>query len=512
MDVSYHYCKIPLLTISSAAIIGNLLMIIFAFKRKLLNGSIKYIIYSLGLVDVLLSLLILVRTTIAIMQGEHGHGMSSAGHLSFRFIGFWFTIVQLTTQTAIACERYITVKFPIIYRNTLANASRKGILLSIWLGSAAVTLAVVIPSIVLGHPRAISIFCLAIYSLAMILTAGMYIFIFQTVQDNNMKMRQMADSTGYASKKRQEISRVNEEELLYLTVGIISTYFILNTPLIVFSTFFDHSSRILCLVALPCDTTNGVFANVVIGLVSLNKVCDPILYFLARYRTKKARNNKVKASGASGLANVKRTLGQVMAGISVKADIRTSGKFNSRTSGYVSVGESGNLNNGKSRNANTGTSENINARTSGNVSVGESGNLNTGKSRNANNGMSENINTRTSGNVSVRASENLNTEKSRNTNTGTSENINARTSGNVNTGKSGIINTRKSENANAGKSRNVNTGKSGNLNPETSKDVNAGKPGNVNKRISENVNADTSGKVSAGYVVVKAQHGSEKIS
>ena len=418
-------------------------MITFAIKRKLLNGSIRYIIYSLGLVDVIFSLLFLVRITIAIMQGNHGHGISSAGHLSFRFIGFLLTIVQLTTQMAIACERFIIAKSPIIYRNTLANASRKEILLSIWLGSAAVTLAVVIPSIVVGHPRAISIFCLTIYSLAMTLTAGMYIFTFKTVHDNNMQMRKMGDSTGDASKKCQKISQVHEEQLLYMAVRITSTYFILNTPLIVFSTFFDNSSRIVCLAALPCNTANGVFANVAIGLTSLNKVCDPILYFHTRYRTKKARNNQVKPMGDLGLTCVKSTSGKVKAGMFVKADIGTSGKLNSGISGYVNVGASGNLKKRNSRNINTGASENINTRTSGNVNTGNSGNVNTGESGNAN----------------------------------------------------------------AGTSGNVNTGKSGNFNPETSKDINAGRSGNVKTKTSGNFNAGTSGKVNAGYVAVKAQCG-----
>ena len=303
-------------------------MITFAYKRQLLNGSIRYLIYNLGLVDILFSLLIFTRTTITAVKGAHGHGMPSTGHLVFRFIGFTFTAVQLTTQTAIACERFIAVKFPTAYRS-MANASRKWILVSVWLGSAAVGLVVVIPSIVLGYPRAISIFCCGVYSLAMILTAGMYLFMLKELRDNRIKMRKTANSsTTDASKKRQALSRAQEQEILFLAVGIVSTYFFLNTPLNVYSAFYESSSRVASLVAQPCYTTNGVFANVAIGLASLNKFFDPILYFYMRYRMTKRRENKAKASEASRLAN--------MTGPSARFKTETPGNVNG---GYVGVKE-----------------------------------------------------------------------------------------------------------------------------------------------------------------------------
>lgn len=339
MDAQFPYCKIPLLTISSAAIIGNVLMITFAVKRQLLNGSISYLIYSLGLVDILFSSLVLTRTTITAVKGAHGHGMPSTGHLIFRFIGFTFTIVQLTTQTAIGCERFVTVKFPIIYRSTLANSSRKWILLSIWIGSAAAGLAVVIPSILLGYPRAISIFCCGVYSLAMTLTAGMYLFMFKEVRDNNKRMRKTADSTGDANKKRQEKSHIQEQEIFYLAVGIVSTYFVLNTPLNIYSAFYESSSRVASLVAQPCNTTNGVFANIAICLASLNKFCDPILYFYVRYRMTKRRNNQVKANETTGFANAARASGPMTTGTSGRSNTETSRNSNAVYVGVKAISE-----------------------------------------------------------------------------------------------------------------------------------------------------------------------------
>ena len=323
--MQFPYCKIPLLTTSIAAIIGNTLMITLACKRQLLSGSIRYLIYNLGLVDSLFSLLIFTRTMITAVKGAHGHGMPSTGHLIFRFIGFTFTVVQLTTQTAIACERFIAVKFPIIYRS-MANSSRKWILVSVWLGSAAVGLAVVIPSIFLGYPRAISIFCCGVYSLAIILTTGMYLFMLKELRDNNKKMRKTADSTTDASKKSQEATRAQEQEIFYLAVGIVSTYFFLNTPLNVYTAFYESSSRVASLVAQPCHTTNGVFANVAVGLASLNKFFDPILYFYMRYRMTKRRENKAKANEASRLAN--------MTGPSARFKTETLGNANG---GYVGM-------------------------------------------------------------------------------------------------------------------------------------------------------------------------------
>ena len=71
---------------------------------------------------------------------------------------------------------------------------------------------------------------------------------------------------------------------MIFSTAIVTTYFILNTPFIIYAFVFDTKDTSIPMFARSCNTTNGLVANIALGLAALNRFFDPLIYFYLRYR------------------------------------------------------------------------------------------------------------------------------------------------------------------------------------------------------------------------------------
>ena len=296
MEKETIYCKIPLLTISVSAIVCNFITIAIQRKKNIINGPIRHLLYSLVSIDISHSLLIFVITLKSMTNGDSpGHkSTQSLPQVIIRTLGFSFTLVQLFTQTAIAMERFIAVKFPIKYRNSLSKVNRKIAVVAIWLVSVLLGIAVTFPSMFLGYPRVNTIICSVTYITSMILVAAMYVSMALEIRHGNNRVNNGNRNNPVArARGREERARLQERDTWVLSIAIVGTYFILNTALIINTAFFEEVGETRPMVARPCNTKQDIFSNVAFGLVAFNKVFDPLLYFYAKYRMDKRRRTQI---------------------------------------------------------------------------------------------------------------------------------------------------------------------------------------------------------------------------
>lgn len=218
-----------------------------------------------------------------------------------RFLGFNFSHAQLITQVSIASERFVAVKFPIKYRNHQSKLNRKIVSIVIWIVSALFSIAVTLPSLILGYPRVIGTVCCATYTISLILVTEMYLM--TTLEVRKAKKRvQKTRNPRRDGRDQLARARSHENETLILSAAIVGAYFTLNTTLIVYTAFYEGVEASKPMLARSCYTTDGKLAHIAIGLASLNKLVDPLMYFYLKFymnRRKQGRIENIKINGTA---------------------------------------------------------------------------------------------------------------------------------------------------------------------------------------------------------------------
>ena len=281
-------CKSPLATVSASAIACNLVMIILHHRKKIINGGIRHFLYNLISVDMAYSTFIFTMT-IKLIQQNNAEEYTNASRITqatIRCICFGLTHIQLLTQIAIAVERFVASAYPIIYRNSSSKINRKIVNVGIWLFSLLLGAAVTFPSILYGYARVIPVTCGSMYLISLILVATMYGQVTLHVIKSNERVSEGSNrnNPGESSRNRRQRAKHQERNTMIFSTAIVTTYFILNTPFIIYTFVFDTKDTSIPMFARSCNTTNGLFANVALGLAALNRFFDPLIYFYLRYR------------------------------------------------------------------------------------------------------------------------------------------------------------------------------------------------------------------------------------
>ena len=290
METKTVFCKVPLITISVSAIICNIAIIIFQHRKNIINGRIRYFLFSLVAIDLIYSSFVILMIIISVTQSTSSNNTPRHKTIdaTFRSLAISFIHIQLFTQTAIAVERFIAAKFPIVYRNSLSKVNRKIVIVGLWIGSLSLSTAITFPAILYDYPRVVMIICGIIYTLSMILVVTMYLLMTIQIRKGNRRITMRdQDNPGGDQSRRRERERRQERNTIVLSVTIVVTYFVLNTTLVVYASFFDEGTESTPIAARSCDTNNGIFANIAFGLAVFNRAFDPILYYYLWYRLNK---------------------------------------------------------------------------------------------------------------------------------------------------------------------------------------------------------------------------------
>ena len=298
METKTVLCRVPLIVISVTAIICNTAIIIFQSRKNIINGRIRYFLFSLVAIDLIYSAFIMLLIPMSVTQSTTSNNIQRAKSIGavVRALGVSFTFIQMFTQAAIAVERFIAVKFPILYRNSLSKVNRKSTILGIWVVSLSLNAAFTFPAVLYGYSRVVMIAFGMIYALLMILVAAMYALITLQVRKGNRRigMRNQDDPDEDQSGRRERASR-QERDTMVLSVAIVATYFVLNTTLVVYVSFFEGTGS-MPIVARSCDTNNDIFGHVAIGLSLCNRALNPIIYFYLSYRMSKRQQATNRAN------------------------------------------------------------------------------------------------------------------------------------------------------------------------------------------------------------------------
>ena len=292
-------CSSPLAAVTASAIACNLVMIILHHRKKIISGGIRYFLYNLVSADMAYSMVIFAMTVKLLHQNntEEYTNASSITKAKIRCLCFSLTHIQLLTQIAIAVERFVASAYPIVYRNSSMKKNRKIVTVGIWLFSLSFGASVTFPSILYGYSRVIPIVCGCMYFISLILVATMYgLTTLQVIKGNRRVIENSNQNNPEGSRNRRQRAKHQEHSTMIYSLAIVTTYFILNTPLTVYTFLSDTQDTSIPLFARPCATKNGLFANVALGLAALNRFFDPLLYFYLKYHLSKNNTAQVEVN------------------------------------------------------------------------------------------------------------------------------------------------------------------------------------------------------------------------
>ena len=268
--------------LSAIGFFPNVAMIISIYKKNGTKLSHDLILQWIGSINALtaLPMAVFMIARSLIIKGFMIEKAAVIGFLTS------LLLLQLYVNLTLTYDRYLAVKKPLQYRlaSRLTQSKRWliiGIVPILAISGVIAYLLTVLPSlkihlILLGSARAVTF-------------ASMSIIYYKLLKEYRKSNANIESSSGGSELQTaaSRIRRINERHMTYKCLVITISFFILNLPVAVASNLLPNGG--------DCGTKQGIVLSVFVALDSLNRVIDPIWYFLME-RRKRSQIQKVQQS------------------------------------------------------------------------------------------------------------------------------------------------------------------------------------------------------------------------
>ena len=268
--------------LSVIGLFANIAMLISIHKRSGMMVSLYLILQWIGSINAIATLPIASYT---IIRRPFLRGIVIEKSEATAFLTL-ILFLQLHVNLALTHDRYIAVKKPLQYRlESRLRQSKRWLILGL------------IPIVVLSCTISYLTSQLPSLKIHLVLVAGARASTFAAMSIIYYKLlteyrKSNATIEGSSSASEMQtaasrIRRINERHMTYKFMGITISFVVLNLPIAVASNLFPD--------ARGCDTKKGVLLSICIALDALNRVFDPVWYFLMERRNRSQRQ-KVQVS------------------------------------------------------------------------------------------------------------------------------------------------------------------------------------------------------------------------
>eukprot|EP00112_Aurelia_sp_Birch-Aquarium-sp1_P017469 Seg4051.1 transcript_id=Seg4051.1/GoldUCD/mRNA.D3Y31 product="G-protein coupled receptor 52" protein_id=Seg4051.1/GoldUCD/D3Y31 len=305
-------CRVGSLIILFAALTGNIVELVLCVVKKSFQTPGQILIHSLAVIDAILAAVLLARVIFA-TSTEKISNVNVVARIGSVVLLLSICLVQLAHVLAIGGERLLAVRYPLRFQKTHTKSNIRKLLFIIWLIPCILGAAIGTLCGWSGNERGIYYALSAAYSVTAVFLSVLYYQLIKRRRNNHLNVNpcrrnknKAEDSNSVSGIRAAGDSR--DKLLLILSIGITGTFFLLNTPIIVYGLLFDVQS-------LTCGSPEGLFLALATSSGSVNLVTDPLLYFFITYRIrtrqasirKKTQQRNVKPKQVHSLYSIQKS-------------------------------------------------------------------------------------------------------------------------------------------------------------------------------------------------------------
>ena len=276
-------CRIPVLIGSFLAIVSNVIMVRSIHANKKHHKSFYFIIVCLGLSNIVLSILLIIRG----IYENYFEDTNVALEVTTLSAATSSYFMQLGANHSLALDRYIAISQPLRYRLSSWLRSTKKFLACELIIIAVCSIIMVCICIIQYQKQSYLYHALGLIRLVGCLSIiVIYYKIVRSFKASRLRVANQSSITEVrASTVPQNVRDKQETHLIIMSIGVTGSFIMFTLPIILYNSFLKFGK--------DCNTVEGKALVASVTIMDLNLIFDPVWYFYMESRKRQLRRSQM---------------------------------------------------------------------------------------------------------------------------------------------------------------------------------------------------------------------------